>query len=77
LAARTPFAGDVNRGRVTFPHESHKCVVVRPAVAAAILGIATIVEDKLTREMQSEKTADREYWLPLKRELERLQMDRK
>jgi len=44
----------------------------RPAVARAIEGDASMVDEALAEEERAEREADRRYWLPLRQELEQL-----
>jgi hypothetical protein len=44
----------------------------RPAVAAALTGDREVVENALDEEERGERRRDREYWQPLRQELERL-----
>jgi len=50
-------------------------VASRPLLAFALRGDATTLELQLGEEERSEKASDREYWRPLKEELERLRLD--
>ena len=49
----------------------------RPSVRVALSGALDDVGDALEAEEQEERRKDREYWAPLKRELEQLRFDRK
>jgi hypothetical protein len=44
----------------------------RPLLAAALRGDETGVEAALAEEEREERAADRAYWIPLKKELERM-----
>jgi len=44
----------------------------RPAVQAALRGDRAAIEDQLEFEEKIERAADRLYWEPLKKELDRL-----
>ncbi len=48
----------------------------RPAVQAAILGRADDIAAAMEAEEMEERRKDREYWQPLKRELEELRLGR-
>ncbi len=48
----------------------------RPLVALAISGDEPALTDALDKEEQTERLKDRDYWLPLKRELEKMRMGR-
>jgi hypothetical protein len=48
----------------------------RPALAAALRCDAEQVRELLETEERDERQRDREYWAPLKKELERLRLDR-
>lgn len=50
--------------------------VLRPAVRAAMLGRPDGVSEALEAEEREERRKDREYWVPLKRELEEFQLGR-
>jgi len=49
----------------------------RPAVRLALLGRLEEVSEALAAEESEERRKDREYWAPLKRELEELRMSRR
>ena len=51
--------------------------VLRPAVAAALLLQLDGVSDALEAEEREERRKDREYWAPLKRELEEFRLGRR
>lgn len=48
----------------------------RPAVSAALRGDVAKIEGRLRREEEREREADRRYWAPLRKELERWRMER-
>ena len=48
----------------------------RPLVALAISGDETALAAALHQEEQTERRRDKDYWLPLKHELEKMRMDR-
>jgi len=50
---------------------------LRPALQAALSGEPTAVGEALEAEEREERRKDREYWAPLKRELEELRMGRR
>jgi len=58
------------------PGEAQKLAPARAALAAAITGDEAAMEDALLAEERAERQADRAYWEPLKRELERLRRAR-
>jgi hypothetical protein len=49
---------------------------VRPLLGYALLGDETLLTDGLFAEEKAERDADKEYWRPLKAELEQLRRDR-
>jgi hypothetical protein len=51
--------------------------VLRPAVQAALSARPADVSDALEAEEKEERRKDREYWVPLKRELEEFRLGRK
>jgi hypothetical protein len=57
-------------------HPSEAALVSRPAVTAASRSDVAAVERELALEQAAEVAADREYWAPLKRELESLRRSR-
>ncbi|MDB4949095.1 MAG: hypothetical protein JWM27_1744 [Gemmatimonadetes bacterium] len=60
----------------SFPTEAHASGDEREAVRAALSHDLAGVEKALTAEELRERTLDREYWTPLKKELERLRHER-
>lgn len=50
--------------------------LLRPLLAEAMAASRTAIRQELDKEQNREKEADRAYWDPLKRELERLRRDR-
>jgi hypothetical protein len=48
----------------------------RPAAAAALRGETDRIQELLDAEEKNERRRDREYWEPLKRELEQLRLAR-
>lgn len=58
-----------------FPAEAHACIARRPLLVHAIAGDAATLGGLLHDEEASERLADREYWLPLKLELEQWRRD--
>ena len=55
-----------------FPHVAGSVAGARSAVQAAINGETEVLERELQLEQERERTADRAYWAPLRRELEQL-----
>ena len=56
-----------------FPHEAASMAAgSRPLLNAALLGDEAGVESGLAEEERAERAADRAYWAPLKKELERM-----
>jgi hypothetical protein len=62
--------------RLAAEHPEEARASTRPAVAAALLGKFDEVQSALEAEQRGEVQKDREYWDPLKRELERLRLER-
>jgi hypothetical protein len=60
----------------SFPSEAHASGDARAAVRAALGQDLGAVEQALAAEELRERTLDREYWTPLKQELERLRHER-
>ena len=60
----------------TRPNEAREVSAGRPAAAAAISGAVAEVARYLAEEERDERERDREYWTPLKRELEQLRRGR-
>lgn len=50
---------------------------LRPAVQAALAAEPEDVSEALAAEEREERRKDREYWAPLKRELEEFRLDRR
>ncbi|HUG38269.1 MAG TPA: nucleotidyl transferase AbiEii/AbiGii toxin family protein [Candidatus Limnocylindrales bacterium] len=59
-----------------FPEEARSIAPTRPALAAAITGDEAGVVEALAGEEAREREADRRYWEPLRKELERLRHGR-
>lgn len=59
------------------PAAAVDAAAVRPAVAAAIAGDVSALERRLAHEEEQERRLDREYWAPLRLELERFRRDRR
>jgi len=57
------------------PDEARKVARSREAVSVALSGDAGAVERELSAEEDRERQLDREYWMPLRAELERLRYD--
>ncbi len=55
-----------------FPAHATTCAQSRPLLRLAVQGNAAALEDALAQEERAERAADREYWLPLKKELEQM-----
>lgn len=55
-----------------FPNQAAVIVAERPLVGHAISGRLSELETALSKEELAERVADREYWKPLRTELERL-----
>jgi hypothetical protein len=55
-----------------FPSEAHQLSSQRPLLVKAISGNTEAVATELREEQAAEQAADRLYWQPLKKELERL-----
>lgn len=53
-----------------YPEQAAAMATQRPAMAAALTGNMEATERALFEEVQAERNADREYWDPLKKELE-------
>jgi hypothetical protein len=56
-------------------HRAHVAVVNRPAAEAALARDESVVQERLAAEQAGEMELDRQYWAPLRRELERLRQD--
>ena len=54
------------------PATARRCLKLRPLLAHAIAGDAAALTVALAAEEQQEREADRAYWQPLRKELERL-----
>lgn len=59
-----------------WPVETKAMVVERPLLRHALSGDEPALEQALMEEELAERAADREYWLPLKKELERQRRDK-
>lgn len=59
-----------------WPKAGEQASQSRPLVALAISGDEPSLANALHDEEQSERTRDKDYWLPLKRELEKMRMNR-
>jgi hypothetical protein len=55
---------------VAWPEMAQAVLAERPAVAAAVAGDVSLVAVALEEEERAKRFRDREYWQPLKRELE-------
>jgi hypothetical protein len=55
-----------------FPNEAGSLTNERPAVAAAVAGDASDVQAALAMEESHQRELDREYWTPLRAELEEM-----
>jgi hypothetical protein len=60
----------------THPEKAREIAETRPAVGAAMRGDEEEVASLLEEEERRERQLDRDYWLPLKRELEQLRRAR-
>ena len=60
-----------------YPDAARKAAEARPAVRAALTGSRDEVERLVAEEEQEERRKDREYWGPLRRELEDLRRARR
>jgi hypothetical protein len=58
------------------PQASDRLAEVRPLLRSASLGDEVHLADALLAEERTERQADKEYWRPLKKELEQLRRDR-
>ncbi len=58
-----------------YPRDAAACL--RVAVRAAETGDSDAVEQALEQEQRAERAADREYWMPLRKELEMLRRERR
>jgi len=59
-----------------WPAAARETLPIRPLLAHALEGDEAALEAALKNEEETERLRDRDYWLPLKRELERLRMSR-
>lgn len=59
-----------------WPEVAKQASQTRPLVALAIIGDEPALTTALKDEEQTERLKDKEYWLPLKRELEKMRMGR-
>jgi hypothetical protein len=57
--------------------EAQAAVARRPAIQAALRNDTAAIEKALADEEREQRERDREYWAPLKRELERLRAARR
>ena len=55
-----------------FPTLCRRCVSARPLLTPAALGDLRQLEQELAAEESAERARDREYWSPLRAELEKL-----
>jgi hypothetical protein len=62
---------------LAFPDEAARVAAERPATAAAAAGDMAELEAALAEEEQRVRRRDREYWLPLRAELEQMRRDRR
>jgi hypothetical protein len=60
-----------------FPAESQQTIPERPLLSMAKAGDAEALENALKEEERREREADRLYWQPLRKELERLRQERR
>lgn len=61
----------------SFPEQAREIARVRSAAAAALAGSESEVETALAEEEARERAHDREYWRPLRKELEALRRERR
>jgi hypothetical protein len=61
----------------THPELARVEAVLRPAVQAALSSSLDEVSEMLDAEEREERRKDREYWAPLKRELEEFRLGRR
>ena len=59
-----------------WPEAANRVSQTRPLVALALSADEPALTIALDEEEQSERLKDKDYWLPLKRELERMRMSR-
>ena len=59
-----------------YPERTAALAADRPALAAALTGDTSRVEELLEIEEREERCKDREHWIPLKRELEQIRLAR-
>jgi len=59
-----------------FPQQARRESPRRAAVRAAVRGNEMGIRASLRREQERERAADRRYWMPLRRELERMRLGR-
>lgn len=59
-----------------YSDDARKYVPVRPLLSSALNGDEDLLTQELTAEEQEQRAADKEYWKPLKAELEQLRRDR-
>lgn len=59
------------------PEAARQAARSRPAVQAAIEGDAARVAELLEEEERQQRALDREYWAPLRRELEQLRAEQR
>lgn len=60
-----------------YPSLANRCAVLRPLLRFAVIADAHALEDALRQEERIERQRDREYWWPLRKELERLRRQRR
>ena len=60
-----------------YPDAANRAIAQRPLLTDAISGNRSSLQRSLAEEMETEREADREYWRPLKRELEQLRRERR
>jgi hypothetical protein len=60
----------------TWPDAAKRESITRPLLVFAISGDEAALTTALDAEEQTERLKDRDYWLPLKRELEKMRMSR-
>lgn len=69
-------AGLLAEVAAAYPEAARALAPPRPAVAAALCGGPAAIQDSLDAEERDERRRDREYWQPLKLELEELRRSR-
>ena len=59
-----------------YPKAARRCAAARPALHRAVAGDVPALEAALFEEERAERQKDREYWTPLRQELEQLRRER-